>query len=385
VLRATAVAAPWLGPAAVRGANDRLTFGMIGTGNRGRWLQDAFQKVGAQCVALCDVYQPHLELARKNAPAGVKTFVDYGDLLQMPGLDFVVVATADHHHRPALLAALEAKKDVYLEKPVSLNLAESQVMVEAVKRSPQIVQIGMQRRSMGFVRAARQFIQDGGLGEISLVEAAWNWHFALWSDNRPLEGEIDWKRFLGPAPERPLEPRRFRWWRGFWDYSGGNMTDQGTHLMDVVQWMTASGPPLSATCSGKIVNETGVEVPNIFTAAFEYPKFLASWTLDYRSAYEHDWSITFRGEKATMVMDRRGYRLYDNPGASPAPWTQRPATAVSKEVPDDSDARAHQQNLLECIQTRKQPNCPIEVAAEAVAGPHMANVAYREGRKVVRG
>jgi predicted dehydrogenase len=293
-----------------------------------------------------------------------------------------VIATPDHQHWPMLKDALAAGKDVYLEKPLSLHLEQSAQMIAAVRKTDRIVQIGMQRRSMSFIRQAKQMIDDGALGKISMVKAMWNWHFTLWLDNSPLAGELDWKRFLGSAPDRPLEPMRFRWWRGFWDYSGGNMTDQGTHLMDVVQWMTNSGPPLSAVCQGQVNQAKGAEVPNVFTAVFEYPDFLATWTLDYRTTSEFDWSIRFLGENGSMLMDRRGLRLYRDPGASETPWTQSPSAEPVKEVPEADAPEAHQQNFVDCVRTRREPNCPIEVAARAVAGPHMANLAYREGRKV---
>jgi predicted dehydrogenase len=382
--QSAAVAAPMFLPARARGANDRLVFGAIGTGNRGGWLHETFQKLGAQCVAVCDVYQPHREKARAKSPAGAKTFTDHHELLAMPGLDFVVTATPDHHHKQMLLDALNAKLDVYQEKPLSLNLEESAVMVESAKKSDRIVQIGMQRRSMGFIRNARQLIQDGGIGRVTMVEAVWNWHFALPLDNSALPGELDWPRFLGSAPQRPLEPRRFRWWRGFWDYSGGNMTDQGTHLMDVVQWMTDSPPPLSAACQGMILNAEGVEVPNIFSTAFEYPDFLATWTLNYRSSFRHDWSIIFRGEKQTMVMNRLGYQLYKDAGDSGEPWSQKVSDKPDKTVPDTDGPEAHLKNFLDCVRSRQQTNCPPEVAANAVAGPHMANLAFKQGRKVKR-
>jgi predicted dehydrogenase len=255
-------------------------------------------------------------------------------------------------------------------------------MVAAVRKTKQIVQIGMQRRSMSFIRQAKKIIDDGALGRISMVKAMWNWHFAIPADNSPLAAELDWDRFLGSAPKRPLEPRRFRWWRSYWDYSGGNVTDQGTHLMDVVQWMTGAGAPLSAVCQGQIINAPGTEVPNVFTAVFEYPDFLATWTLNYRSTHEYDWSITFQGEEAAMVMDRNGLRLYRDPGASPTPWGQHVQAEPMKEIADRDEPEAHQQNFLDSIRTRTQPNCPIEVAAAAVAGPHLANLAYRQERKV---
>jgi predicted dehydrogenase len=375
--------APLFVPRSAWGANDRIAYGLIGTGNRGGGLNKSFQKIGAQCAALCDVYGPHLADAQKNSPSGVKTYLDYEELLAQPGLDCIVIATPDHQHLPMLFKALDVGKDVYLEKPLSLTPEQSTRMIAAVRRTDRVVQIGMQRRSMGFIAEARKMIADGRIGKVSMVRALWNWHFALPLETGPLAGELDWPRFLGMAPSRPLDPVRFRWWRGFWDYSGGNMTDQGTHLMDVVQWMTNSGPPNSAVCQGMIADAPGVEVPNVFSAVFEYPAFLATWTLDYRSTYDFDWSIRFQGEEGTMVLSRRGLQLFRDAGLSKAPWTQKVPAEPVLDIPETDSAEAHQQNFLDCIRSRKEPNCPVETAAAAVAGPHMANIAYRQGRKVL--
>ncbi len=377
--------APLFVPATVRGANDRLTYGMIGTGSRGRHLNQIFQNIGAQCVALCDVYEPYLEQARQQSPAGVRTYLDYHDLLAREEVDFVVIATPDHQHRPCLLAALKAGKDVYQEKPLSLSLEESRIMVEAVRATDRVVQIGMQRRSMPFIHRARRLIEEGMIGRISMVRAKWNWHFDLPLDNSPLPGKLDWERFQGPAKHRPLEPMRFRWWRAFWDYSGGNVTDQGTHLMDVVQWLAGSGPPRTAVCRGKIINAPGAEVPNVFSAVFEYDDFIATWTLDYRTAFENDWSITFIGENGAMILDRTGCRVFDDPGASATPWDMKKESQLIYREADRDPGDAHMKNMLACVRSRQEPNCPIEVAAAAVAGPHLANIAYRENRLVSRG
>jgi predicted dehydrogenase len=315
-------------------------------------------------------------------PGAVQTYLDYRALLDRKDLDFVVIASPDHQHRPMLEAALAAGKDVYLEKPLSMSLEESQAMIRAVRASGRIVQIGMQRRSMPFIQQAKKVIDDGVLGPVVMVQAAWNWRFDMPLSNSPLEGKLDWERFLGPAPRRPLEPRRFRWWRGFWDYSGGNITDQGTHLMDVVQWMMGAPAPRSATCQGQVVRAPGVEVPNVFSAVFEYPGFIATWTLNYRTTHNFDWSISFLGEDATMLMDRRGYRVFRNGPLTPEPWAWKGSPELISEVPDTSPSEAHQQNFLDCLRQRKEPNCPVEIAAAAVAGPHMANLAFRQGRKV---
>ena len=374
--------APMLIPQSAFGANDRVTFGIVGTGNRGGWLHKTFMKLGAECVAVCDTYGPYMERARRESPAGVKTYADYQDLLNHPGLDCVVVATPDHQHRPMLYAALKAKKDVYLEKPFSMNLAESAEMVRTVRGTDRIVQIGMHRRSMPFIYAAKKLVDEGALGKVWHARAAWNWNFVEWLDNSPLEGKLDWERFLGDAPKRPLEPRRFRWWRGFWDYSGGNMTDQGTHLMDVIQWMTGNSSPRSAVCNGAVCRNNTAEAPDVFTAVFEYPAMMATWSLNYTSAYDYDWSITLQGEKAAMLLNRFGYKVFKEVEPSAQPWTSGPADKVIAEMADKDSADAHPRNFLECIRSRKEPNCTVEIAAAAVAGPHMANIAYREGRKV---
>jgi predicted dehydrogenase len=167
---ATAAAAPLFIPQRAFGANDRITYGLIACGGRGRYLSRYFQKLGAQCAALSEVYEPNLQEALKDSPAGVKTYVDYHDLLAQPGIDAVVIASPDHQHAPMLMAALDAGKDVYLEKPLSYSIEQSQRMVEAVQKSGKIVQIGMQRRSAPSLREAKKIVDDGTLGFIAMVK-----------------------------------------------------------------------------------------------------------------------------------------------------------------------------------------------------------------------
>lgn len=374
-LKTTAIAsAPLFVPRSAFGANDRISYGLIGTGGRGRNLNRTFQRLGNQCVALCDVYEPHLELAKKDSPADVKTYVDYHDLLAQPGIDAVVIASPDHHHCPMLMASLDARKDVYQEKPLSHTLEESQRMIEAVRRSKQVVQIGMQRRSAESIMKAKKLVDDGVLGRISMVKPQWDWNVAKPLDNSALPGKLDWKRFLGSAKKRDLEPMRFRRWRYFWDYAGGNMTDQGTHLMDVVQWFTKSGPPRSAIMHGYVAKMTGSEHPDVFCSVFEYPEYMATWTLNYDNAYEDGWSITFQGDKGTMILDEEGYRVYAEP------WKRNAQPVYEEKAPVPLES--HIQNFVDCMRSRKEPNCTVEIAAQAVAGPHLANQAFLKGRKV---
>jgi predicted dehydrogenase len=370
-LKTSAAALP-LALSAQPSANDRLTYGVIATGGRGRYLNRYFQKLGAQCVALCDVYEPNLLEALKDSPEA-KTYVAHEDLLAHKGIDFVVMAGPDHWHCPHMLDALKAGKDVYAEKPLSKSLHESQLMVDAVKKSGRVVQIGMQRRSAPSLHKARKLVDDGMLGRITMVKAQWHWNTARPLNNSPLPGKVDWERFLGNAPKRPLEPRRLRYWRWFWDYAGGNMTDQGTHLMDVVQWFTNAPPPKMAMCHGYVAKNEGAEHPEVFSAVFDHGKFMTTWTLNYCNAYENGWSILFMGDKGTMRLDDAGVVVWEEP------WNKTRETPVYREetpVPMEP----HIQNFLDCVRTRQQPNCHVEIAQRAVAGPHLANLAFLRGR-----
>ncbi|MBI4903556.1 MAG: Gfo/Idh/MocA family oxidoreductase [Acidobacteria bacterium] len=357
----------------VPGANDRIRYGLIAAGGRGRYVSKIFSKLGAECVAVCDAYEPNIELAKKDSPEA-KGYVDYRALLDRKDIDAVLIASPDHWHCRMLLDSIAAGKDAYSEKPLSKSLQESKLMIDGVRKSKKVVQIGMQRRSAEAVIKAKQLVDDGVLGRVTLVKPQWNWNISKPLNNSPLPGKLHWDRFLGSAPKRDLEPMRFRYWRYFWDYAGGNMTDQGTHLMDVVQWFTKQGPPKSAICHGYVAKMTGAEHPDVFSAVFEYPDMMVTWTLDYANSYQNGWSITFMGDKATMILDDAGYQVY----AEPWKRTNEPIYQEKAAVPVES----HVQNFFDCIKSRKDPNCTVEIAAAAVAGPHLANQALLKGRKV---
>ncbi len=366
-------AAPMFVPRRAWGANDRIAYGLVGAGGRGRYLNKNFQKLGAECVAIAEVYEPNLQKALEDSP-NAKSYVDYHELLAQNGVDAIINATPDHQHCPILLAALAAKKDVYQEKPMSHSLEESQKMVQATRRTGQIVQIGMQRRSANSIIKGKALMESGMLGKITLVKPMWNWNVSHELDNSPLPGKLDWKRFLGPAKDRELQPMRFRAWRNFWDYSGGNMTDQGTHLMDVVQWYMNAGTPRSAISYGQVAKMTGAEAPDVFCAVFEYTEFMATWTLNYCNSYDNDWSIQFQGDQGTMILTNAGFRVWKEPW----PKNQEPVQTLDAPVPIES----HIQNFLDCVRSRKEPNATVEIGAAAVAGPHLANLAFHRGKQV---
>lgn len=353
-------------------ANDKLTYGLIAAGGRGRYLSRVFAQLGAQCVAVCDAYEPNMELALKDTP-GAKKFIEHEALLAHPGIDFTVCAGPDHWHMPHLLDSIKAGKDVYTEKPLARTLAEGAQVVKAVKASGKVVQVGMQRRSAPSLHEAKAIIDKGTLGRITMVKAQWNWNTSKPLNNSPVQGELHWNRFLGSAPKRAVEPMRWRSWRVFKDYAGGNMTDQGTHLMDVVLWFTGKSVPKSAVAQGYIAKMTGAEHPDVFSAVFDHGDMLTTWTLDYANAYENGWQILLMGDEATMRLDDAGVTVWKEP------WHQNRKPIVEMNAPVPMEP--HIQNFLDCIKSRKQPNCTVEIAQAAVAGPHLANIAMFEGRK----
>jgi predicted dehydrogenase len=367
-------------------ANDKIRLGFIGTGGRGRSLMKSFLKdKDVEIVAVCDTYEPYQELAVQEAGGKAKAFTEFRQLLDDKTINAVVIATPDHQHQPQLLASLRARKDVYIEKPLSLSVEQGNQMVKAVKNSEQIVQVGLQRRSSALLHQARKVIRDGDLGAVSLVRAQWFWNMPRLAKARVLKGKLHWKEFCGPAGNQELTRDGYQnvafWnWRYFWAFSGGNMTDQGTHLLDVVQWFLNDGkPPKSAVCQGRVARLHPAETPDVFSATFEFPEFLCTWTLAYTSSYEDGWKIIFQGEKATMELDGKGFRVFPDAGRG------KPPVKASKEVEGTVGTDPHVENFLECVRDRRATNAPIEVGHNAVIGPHLANYSLRKGCRAVLG
>jgi predicted dehydrogenase len=368
----------------VLGAAERVGVGVIGTGGRGRSLIRAFlTNKEVDILGVSDVYAAHLEAGVKDAGGKAKAQTDYRRILDDKNVQAVVIATPDHWHHDQLLASIKAEKDVYLEKPMSLTIDQGAKMVKAVRAADRIVQIGMQRRSAAGIYAARKLVRDGTLGRVALVRAHWYWNMPELAKNRPLKGKLDWKTFCGPAGEVELSRGEYKnvafWnWRYFWPFSGGNMTDQGTHLMDVIQWfLSDSKPPRSAVCQGLVHRLEPSETPDVFSATFEYPEFLATWTLAYTTSYKDGWQIVFQGSKATLELDGAGWRVYADPGRG------KPLQDPTREEKAPVPTEPHVENFLDCIKAHRDPNAPVEVGHSAVAGPHLANYALRNRRRAV--
>lgn len=352
-----------------------------------------FKQQGAVFSAVCDMYEPNRTAGAKEAIVEgsenkIAEYTDWREMLEkQKDMDAVVIASPEHLHCEHLIGTVQAGFDSYCEKPMSHSIEEGMKMVKAVRKTDRIVQIGMQRRSTPFVRKGKEIMDTGVLGPVHFVRVKWNWtplqSSFLKVDNSELPGGMSseqWRLFCGKAGRIKYEPKMFRHWRWFWAFSGGNITDQGTHLMDVVQWYMGKEfdpvTPQYAECFGDVYYLKGVETPDVFTSIYQYPTFTANWSLNYTTSYQNSWSIEFMGEKATMALDDKGLRVYEE--------TWEPAAGSmleSKKAPKINETGglesiSHVGNFLDCVKSRNEPNAPVEIGHKAVCGPHLANVAY---------
>ncbi len=362
-------------PHKVIGANDRIVMGIIGPGGRGRGVMKMHMSEGVKFAAVCDVFEPNRLRGLEMAEANAKSYIDYRKLLEQKDLDAVLIATAEHNHCVQMIDAVNAGKDAYCEKPMSNSIEEGAKTVKEVRKTDRIVQIGMQRRSAPSVHQAKKVIEDGILGKVHMCRAQWFWqqhNHPL--DNSPINEKLDWEKFCYPKPVIDFEPMKYRYWRYFWNFSGGNVTDQGTHLMDVIQWFMNSGTPQSAECFGKVYESIGAETPDTFNASYDYGDFLATWTLVYSNSFQNGWTIFFHGDKATLILDDAGFRVFKEP------WAENKDKPLV-DFKGGIGTQPHVQNFLECVKSRQEPNAPVEVGHSAVCGPHLANVAWHNKRR----
>ncbi len=365
--------------ARILGANDRIRLGGIGPGDRGSGRVQTAQRLGADIVALADVNKGLLELAQKRLTSRVeKTYVDYNDLLAHKDIDGVIIAVPDHLHHDCLLAAVKAGKDAYIEKPLCRTIEEGEQMVAAVKASKQIVQVGNQRRSGEHFKKARDIVASGGIGEIRFVRI---WDFRY----RPVDPYIkrskdqtlfapeliDWKRFLGRAPQRPYDAKRASGWRWFWDYAGGLMTDIGPHWLDVAMWITGCDGPRSVVCNGGKYQNTDWETPDNVHAVLDCGTFAIVFMVQFMNGQEYDGAAFYGLEGSIVQENQRGMMVrYD---------------AKRKEIeswPVKDESTIHMQNFLDCMKSRQQPNSPVELGNRVLVGAHLANEAFRSGKRV---
>jgi len=363
---------------------DQITLGVIGSGSRGTFVMTVFQKEAVVRVgAICDVYEPNLEKAASTAAqAGSKPklYRNYHELLADKTVDAVLIATPEHWHAQMVLDALAAGKDVYVEKPLCHTPEEGARLVEAEKKTKQIVQVGMQRRSYDLYQQGREVVAAGKLGAVRMVRS---WWLNNYLDARPttkLDGPLDWEQWQGPAPRRALDPNRFRQWRYYSDYSGGILADQGAHVFDGIHMLMGAGYPAAVNASAGKVHKAGVDQPESVVAIAEYPEdFLGVFSINYAAMQyqlRNDQLNQLDGDAARMDIGREELKVY-------AKGAEDVAVLVRKSERGFGYATdLHVRNFLECVKTRKEPTAPMRVAFQAALVVQMANISLKQGRRV---
>ena len=230
----------------VWGANSRIRIGAIGTGGRGQYLiGNATRIEGTEIVAVCDVYAPHRAKAKAGLAGEVREYVDHREVLDRKDIDAVVIATPDHWHVPITIDAVRAGKDVYCEKPVTHTLAEGEPLIAAVRESKRVVQTGTQQRSWEHYVQAKEVIDSGTLGQVTLIRTYWYQnHIANHGPRAGIEpGEAGLEALPRLGADRPFDADQYANWRWYWDFGGGAMTDLFVHWVDVAQWYHGSTCP----------------------------------------------------------------------------------------------------------------------------------------------
>ena len=362
--------------------SDKITVGVIGCGGMGRANLRFFkQNPDVEIAAVCDVYEPHLQKALAMTDGKAKPYHDFRKLLERKDIDAVIVATPDHWHALPTILACEAGKDVYVEKPLALTIVEGRRMVEYARRYKRVVQMGTMQRSGKHFQRAVEIVRSGVLGKITKVRA-WNASniypegIGNPPDSDPPPG-LDWDFWLGPAPYRPYNKNRciynFRW---FWDYSGGKLTDWGTHLLDIVVWAMDVKAPLAVSASGgKMALQDNRETPDTLEVVYEFPGFICIYSdheVNAKGIDEQGYGIQFYGTEGTLYVNRSGYKLFPEMKKED---DQRVARAPLIESGGSRMNEPHVRNFLDCVKSRELPICDVEIGHRTTTVPHLGNIA----------
>ena len=375
-----------------------VRIGVIGTGGQGISNMRAIMK---NVVAVCDVDKKHAENAagqvQKSAARKPTIYSDYRKLLEDKSIDAVLVATPDHWHTLPSIDACLAGKDVYCEKPLTLFIEEGKRLVKAARKTNRIVQCGSQQRSEAKFLKAAEYVRNGRLGKIKrvlvgLVGVNWTKDPAVPDSDPP--PELDYNMWLGPAPERPYNKQRVHYFfRFFWDYSGGQMTNWGAHHLDITQWalgMDESGPTEIAA-KAEYDPQKRFETPTAFAITYKYangvvvecqsptPKVASLIPNQKEQAME---ILDGKGEFTGCIFEGEKGLLYVNRGVIRV-WPEKIFETPLKE----GDVRLyksteHHKDWLDCIKTRKLPICDVAIGHRSATVCHLGNIAVRTGHKI---
>ena len=344
-----------------------------------------------EVVAVCDVFQPHREKTAAALPMPAASVVDYRRVLERKDVDAVLIATPDHWHAPMLVEAVQSGKDVYCEKPLSNSIDAAAGALAAARKSGRIVQIGLQQRSWEHFQKCQKWVADGRFGTIYHAQLQWQGHYSN-APETPTDPppDLDWELFQGPAARKPYSPGRQHDWRGYYDYGGGIITDQGVHICDLVRWYLDAGEPLSAAASAQWVRVTPPnpeQPPDTFAITWRFDKFLMSFTNTWMPSADivSDHGVYFNGTVGSLHISRASYTARPLPVRAQQGQTAPPPAfeAVNEHIryygqPAD---RAHVRNFLDCVKSRQQPLTNIETAFSSTIPLLLGVLAIRTGKQ----
>ena len=390
---AAAGAAVWvMSPMArVLGANDRLRLGLIGGGARGQeLLSQALKLPNVELVAVADVYTRRHDEVRRVAPAA-RAFSDHRRLLDLKDVDAVLVASPLHCHARHFLDTIAAGKDLYAEKTMTWSIPEAEACLAAAKRSDRVIQIGLQHVSTGAFADARKWVADGVVGKVTSVESWMSRNtprgHGQWV--RPVPSDctadnVQWDLFLDGRPARPFDAFRFINWRLFWEFSGGNITENMVHQLSWIMGVLDLPVPVAAYMSGGVFSEKdGREVPDTIAVTLDFPTDLVvTWQSTFsNSRYglgERILGSHGTVERVSGSTDMVTGRLTSGVRYDPEKANRPDGVAVLGQSPDQD----HMANFVDCVRSRKTPNAPVEVGYRTAVAAHMANLAYRQKARV---
>jgi len=360
----------------ILGANDSVRIAGIGVGSRGAYdLGIAAKAERTEVVAVADVYVPRLtEIKEKLAPKG-QAYKDYRELLDRKDIDAVIIGSPDHWHVQMIIDSVRAGKDVYCEKPVSHSIEEGEKLLAAVAGTKQVIQVGYQQRSWPHYQAAADIVASGQLGAVPLIQSSW---YQRYSHTSPpaAASDIDWKSFLGSAPDQPFDPVRRNYWRWFWDFGGGHLTDLFSHWVDVIHWYIGESAPVAVAALGTRDLFPEFECPDTITATYQYPKGYNVVHTGSLAGSLEDGNILFRGSKGLLKLNRGGYAVYDERNVAGGRALLPPPALLMGSAGDGTVN--HVQNFLDCVRSRATPNAPVVSSVAAARAAHLGNIAYRK-------
>jgi len=381
--------------------------GLIGTGWYGKCdLLRLIQVAPVEVVSLCDVDQrlvaeaAEIVAGRQRSQQRPRTYGDYRQMLKEQDLDLVLVATPDHWHALPAIAAMEAGADVWVQKPISVDVVEGQAMLAAARRLKKVVQVGTQRRSTPHLIEARdRIIREGKLGQISHVDLCCYWHMRARGNPPDIAPPdyLDYEMWTGPAPMRPFcQWTHPRGWRAFMEYGNGIVGDMCIHMYDMVRWLLGLGWPRSISSSGGILVDKAskANISDTQTAIFDHGDLQVVWnhrTWGDGVDPKYPWSATFYGEKGTLKASVFSYDFFpqgqEKPTAHGEPlyeYEKYPEDRTEKDLEKHcaSAIRWHLRDFLSCIVSRGRPVADIEEGHISSASSILANLSMQLGRSL---